>query len=130
MRAASYRMNRTSYGIALVALIVAYIVLVNTVKRPPGAEAIVAFIAVPRLHDIGRSGWWLLPLFGGEFLAVAIGWSGGVEGILLAGGMYVLFCLVLLTVLAFIPGQSTANNWGEPPGPGVRFGRSAPAKAE
>src|ERR1043166_864208 len=101
MRSLNYRMNRATYGVLLALLAVAYLVMVNTVKRPPGAELLVAFIAAPRLHDIGRSGSWLLILLAGEFVAVAIGWSGGPHGIMLTGGIYVLFCMVLLTVLGF-----------------------------
>jgi uncharacterized membrane protein YhaH (DUF805 family) len=122
-------MNRASYGVFLALLVVAYIVMVNTMKRPPGAEVVVGLIAVPRLHDVGRSGWWLLPLFAGEFLAVAIGWSGGADGILLAGGIYVLLCLFLLIVLGFVPGQPSANRWGEPPLPGVHLNGSGRTKA-
>ena len=124
MRALSYRMNRTTYGVLLAGLILVYLVLVNTMKRPPGAEVIVALIAVPRLHDIGRSGWWMLCLLLGEVVAVTIGWPGGAEGILFAGGLYVLFCLALLVLLGFIPGQGIANRWGEPPLAGVHLGKA------
>jgi uncharacterized membrane protein YhaH (DUF805 family) len=127
MRAYNYRMNRATYGVLLAGLVVAYVVLVNTMKHPPGAELVVAIIAVPRLHDVGRSGWWLLILFVGELVAVGIGWPGGAEGILIAGGFYVLLCLALLVVLGFIPGQRTANSWGEPPVRGFHFNGRGPA---
>jgi uncharacterized membrane protein YhaH (DUF805 family) len=130
MRTLNYRMNRVTYGALLVALVVAYFVMVNTMKRPPGAEVLVALIAVPRLHDVGRTGWWLLPLFLGELVAVAIGWSGGVDGILVAGGLYVLFCLVLLVVLGLIPGEGATNRWGEPPLSGLHLGKAQTAKTE
>lgn len=118
-----YRMNRATYAFLLGALAVAYVVMVNTMKRPPGAEVFVAVIAVPRLHDVGRSGWWLLLLLAGEFIAIAIGWSAGVDGIMLAGGIYVLLAFLLLVALAFVPGDPGPNRWGDPPMPGVRLGR-------
>ena len=130
MRAFDYRMNRVTYGVAMAALVGPYIILVNTMKRPPGAEWLVAFIAVPRLHDIGRSGWWLLALFLGEIVPIAIGWNGGEQGILIAGGLYVMFCMIVLAALGFIPGNEDANRWGEPPRAGVNFSRPKPAESE
>jgi uncharacterized membrane protein YhaH (DUF805 family) len=114
-------MNRATYSAWLAILIAAYIILTATIERPPGAEVAVAFLTVPRLHDIGRSGWWLLTLLAGEFLAVAIGWQGGEHGILLAGGLFAFFALMVLVVIALIPGEPEANKWGEPPSPGFEF---------
>ena len=127
MRLFNYRMNRATFALLLTALVFAYVVMVNTMERVPGAEALVALIAIPRLHDIGRSGWWLLTLFAGEIAAVAIGWQGGTEGILIAGGLYVLFALLVLIVLAAIPGEREPNRWGDPPPGGINFQRPKPS---
>jgi uncharacterized membrane protein YhaH (DUF805 family) len=116
-------MNRASYAMLLGMLVAAYIVMIKFLERPPGAEIFVALIAVPRLHDIGKSGWWLLTLLVGEVIAVIIGWPYGTDGILIASGLFVLFSLALLVILAFVPGQTSANEWGEPPEPGIRLGR-------
>src|SRR5438445_8489506 len=91
MRRYNYRINRVTYAVYLAIFVIAYAAMVIAMKRPPAlAEALVAFVAIPRLHDIGRSGWWLLILLGAELAAIAIGWRSGEDGILLGGGLVVL----------------------------------------
>ena len=128
----NYRMNRATFGVLLAAFVAVYTVLVLAMTKPPAlAEVIVAFIAIPRLHDIGRTGWWLLTLLAGEILAVAIGWPGGVEGIQIAAGLYVLLALILLVILGLVPGEAETNRWGAPPAPGVRLtSRNAASDSE
>ena len=103
MRRYNYRTNRVTYAVYLAIFVIAYAVMVIAMKRPPAlAEVLVAFVAIPRLHDIGRSGWWLLILLGAELGAIAIGWRGGVDGVLLASGLVVfaaLGALIVSTVL-------------------------------
>jgi len=124
VRSYAYRMNRASFGLLLAIMVAAYVVMVNVMKRPPGAEILVVFITVPRLHDVGLSGWWILLLFLGEFAAILIGATvGGSSGILIGGGIFVLVALLALIGLALIPGESGENRWGPPPAPGIRFGR-------
>jgi uncharacterized membrane protein YhaH (DUF805 family) len=130
LKALNYRMNRLTYSVLLATLVAVYAIMLNIMERPAGAvEVIAAFLVVPRLHDIGRSGWWFLVLVAGEFIAIAIGWQGGTEGILLAGGIYVLVALVVLTLLAFIPGEPCENRWGLPPEFGFHMRRET-AEAE
>ena len=127
----NYRMNRTTYAVYLAGFVIVYTILVSTMTRPPAlAEVLVALIGIPRLHDIGRSGWWLVVLLAGEFVAIAIGWPGGEDGILIAAGLYFFFGLLVLVVLGFIPGQSDANRWGEPPPPGFRWRATPSAKGQ
>jgi hypothetical protein len=86
MRRYNYRINRVTYAVYLAIFVIAYSVMVIAMKRSPAlAEALVAFVAIPRLHDVGLGGWWLLILLGAEVVAIAIGWQGGVDGISPAG---------------------------------------------
>ena len=81
-------------------------------------------IGVPRLHDIGRSGW----IVGGAILAEAVviltvAVVASIDTLMIAGGL-IFFAIVGLGIwLGTIPGQSEANQWGDPPGPGIRFKR-------
>jgi uncharacterized membrane protein YhaH (DUF805 family) len=125
-------MNRPSYALLLALLVAAYIVMIGVIKiqRPPGAEVFILLITVPRLHDVGRSGWWLLALLAAEIIAVMIGWPHGTDGILMAGGIVVLCSLFLLVILALVPGQPHANKWGDPPRPGISWKRPKSADEE
>jgi uncharacterized membrane protein YhaH (DUF805 family) len=56
---------------------------------------------VKRLHDIGRSGWWLLAFPAALWVTDA----AGLDRLNLAGGL-------LVTVLGLIPGQPGVNRFG------------------
>jgi uncharacterized membrane protein YhaH (DUF805 family) len=116
-------MNRLTYAILLAFLVVLVTTLLQFTDRPGPTEVLAAFIVVPRLHDIGRSGWWYLVLIVGEFAALAAGWQGGTNGILVAGGIYAIFALSVLVILAFIPGERRENRWGVPSEFGVHLKR-------
>jgi hypothetical protein len=82
-------------------------------------EIILVLLAVPRLHDIGKSGWWA----GGVFLAEIV--LATVAALLLPAqfammplAIFVVIVFGLLIWLGTIPGQPGANKYGEPP----RFG--------
>ena len=61
-------------------------------------------ITVRRLHDIGFPGFWAI---------------GGYLGYL--GGAFILITIVFNLCLYIIPGSREANNYGEPPKPGLKF---------
>ena len=62
----SGRINRATYWVC-VGLIVALYLLFNLIssKQTAVSEVVLILVCVPRLHDIGKSGWWA----GGFFLA-------------------------------------------------------------
>ncbi len=78
-------------------------------------------VAVRRLHDTDRSGWWLM-LYVGPYLvslvfrAVAIGSGSGsllaVVGVL---GLLNLICGIVLLVFMCLPGTVGANRFGADP---------------
>ena len=124
MKAFAYRINRPTYGALLLGYLLAYALIVHFVAKPPGAEAGAIVLLALRLHDLGRSGWWAGLLIVAEVMVIAIGMAAGdARGIEIAGGMFVMFAVVALVVIAFIPGQSRRNRWGDPPPSGFSFKR-------
>jgi uncharacterized membrane protein YhaH (DUF805 family) len=119
------RINRPTYfmGLAIVALFWG-ISMMFALKIP--GEVFALLIAVPRLHDIGRSGWWagaavlveLVVAIGGLTVAAAAGAQIWASLIILG---VVTAYWVLLIWLGCIPGQAQTNSYGDPPPPGVSF---------
>jgi uncharacterized membrane protein YhaH (DUF805 family) len=89
-------------------------------------------VAVRRLHDTNRSGWWLLLPAVPYCLAFALGgaamaagnWAGaGVAGIFLLIG---LVCAIVLLVFMVLPGNPGDNRFG--PNPYGETGEAVPAE--
>src|ERR1700741_4457841 len=60
------RINRATYWLCLTAIAAIFAaILAFTDRRVPYGELVLIVLCVPRLHDIGRSGWWV----GGVFIA-------------------------------------------------------------
>jgi uncharacterized membrane protein YhaH (DUF805 family) len=119
------RLNRATYFLGFAILVAAYVVMAQFMTRPPAVgEILAASIAVPRLHDIGKSGWWaggvilaeLVVVFGALPFAISTHDS---DVILIAGGLFVFVVLGLMVWLGCIAGQTQANRYGEPPPPGI-----------
>jgi uncharacterized membrane protein YhaH (DUF805 family) len=74
-------------------------------------------VAVRRLHDTNRSGWWLLaPLAGYVVMFIGAGVGGSVGGILAMVGMIAVLGLGLtLIVFMFLEGTRGPNNYGPDP---------------
>ena len=124
MKALAYRTNRATYAVMLVIFVVLVAIFVFLTGKSGPTEVIAAFVVIPRLHDIGRSGLWYLPLVIGEVVAAVAGYRmAGMEGLFMAAGIYVFFALALLILLATIPGQQSRNKWGYPPSPGISLKR-------
>jgi uncharacterized membrane protein YhaH (DUF805 family) len=98
---------------------------------PLGVETLVSLgFAVPqlavgirRLHDIGRSGWWLgAPLLAiVSIIVVSLGMmgvestKGGIDGALLFGGLVITGWSILLLVWACQRGTAGPNRFGADP---------------
>ena len=125
MRALSGRMNRALYWAMLGVVVVLYAAL-NLVssKQVIVSEVVLAFLCVPRLHDIGKSGWFVLIGIVLELGALLIGFSFfSLDGAMVVMGIAVVAIAALLVWLGTVPGDPNPNRWGEPPAPGIQFKR-------
>lgn len=121
------RINRTTYW-ALVAMLVAITVIARLLIGDTArvSEVVLLWIAVPRLHDIGRSGWWAGGVLGIELAGVIVTLAvlPSVAGVQLAAGLFGLLVIVLMIVLGCLPGEKEANDYGDAPAPGFSSSRS------
>jgi uncharacterized membrane protein YhaH (DUF805 family) len=123
----SKRMNRAQYWLLLGAMTIIYVTLqfVPGGDRVPFSGWLLLAICVPRLHDLGLSGWWSAPplavvgLFG---LAYALNQDSVI--FLLAVTVVFLVSVALLIWLGAVPGQRDPNRFGNPPAAGLRFGKT------
>lgn len=92
-------------GMGLITLVVTLIFLVPA-----------ATVGIRRLHDIGRTGWWML-LFAVPYLAWLASVENGTQGAIAA----ILFLLgsIILVVLLVQPGAATENRYGPNPKAGI-----------
>lgn len=116
-----YRMNRATYWLCCAIFAAFMIIAIYLGKRPGGLELAAVLVAVPRLHDIGRSGWIVAGALGVE-CAVLFGMvllRESIDAIMIASGVLALALTGLGVWLGAIPGQEGPNKWGNPPGPGI-----------
>jgi uncharacterized membrane protein YhaH (DUF805 family) len=117
------RLNRASYWVIVGVAILATLVSALVFMRPlPAALVVMLIAAIPRLHDLGRSGWWA----GGVFIALmALFFGGGFvlppQALQNALGVAVLVLPGLLVCLGALPGQKADNAFGPPPPKGLSF---------
>jgi uncharacterized membrane protein YhaH (DUF805 family) len=69
-------------------------------------------VSVRRLHDCGRSGWWLL-LFYLPYLGFVA--ARGNEGAVKAAAGALVMGALMLGVMLCLPGDATENRFGAPP---------------
>ncbi|HEU0163247.1 MAG TPA: DUF805 domain-containing protein [Rhizomicrobium sp.] len=110
------RTNRATFWASMVILALA-LVLFRWLEAPAGIAAALGLlvIAVPRLHDLGYSGWWA----GGVLLALtgallAATFHSEMVATHAAGGIILLLVTAALW-LGIMPGEKTANRWGNTP---------------
>ena len=121
------RTNRAVYWLSLGVLAA---LLAAIAYFDPGhatiSEGVLTILCIPRLHDIGRSGWLLLVPFALELGAVFFSIAFlSFHTAMTVFGLVTLVCLALLVLLGCIPGDAQANRFGEPPAPGLSFRRQA-----
>jgi uncharacterized membrane protein YhaH (DUF805 family) len=75
-----------------------------------------SMVGIRRLHDIGRSGWWML-LFGLPYLSWLISADAGSQDVIPA--IALLLGAVVLLVLLVQPGQAGENAYGADPKGGI-----------
>jgi uncharacterized membrane protein YhaH (DUF805 family) len=119
------RMNRATYWLAI-GIGLAVFLLLRVLMRGDASinEVVLIILAVPRLHDIGRSGWWVLAPIAFELGTVALGLAFLTpEGFAVAAGLLTLATLALLLWLGVVPGQPNENRFGPAPPAGLDFRR-------
>ena len=115
------RINRMTYWVAVM-IMIALVVIARLLGSASGiSEIVLAFICIPRMHDLGWSGRWVL-------LPIAVEVAGALWAITLPPELAAVVrgtittMLVLTRVwLAFLKGQSDWNDYGEPPRAGISF---------
>lgn len=115
------RMNRATYWLGLGLFVAAFIALsLLTAKPPQIAEIILIVFAIPRLHDIGMSGWWVGGVFLAEIaLAVVALIALPPNTSMNAFGVFALVVVGLLIWLGAVAGDPNPNRYGDPPAGGV-----------
>jgi uncharacterized membrane protein YhaH (DUF805 family) len=114
MRALSGRMNRAMYWLTLGAVVSLYVIInIVSPKQIGVSEAVLVFLCVPRLHDIGKSGWFVLVGIFLELIGLAIGYSFfSLEGAKIIAGLAIFVIMGLLVWLGTIRGDANSNQWG------------------
>jgi len=116
------RINRATYwtGVGLLAVLVVVFNLIGRVHIP--GELLVLTLTIPRLHDVGRSGWWTAPFVLLELAVVVVAiLTLTPDEFLVAFGFFTIALLIALAWLGAVPGQASANRFGNPPQIGVHF---------
>jgi len=117
------RFNRATYwalmGLALV-LTALLIAVTGADLRVP--EYVWALLCIPRLHDIGKSGWFFLIAIAVEIFGTVVSLSmlSG-DAVVVGLGITALLVVAPMVLLGLIPGDPQANRYGPPPLPGVAF---------
>ena len=121
------RTNRATYWLCTGVVAVIYFVLVRFGQKPPAiGELLLLLLCVPRLHDIGMSGWWAGGAIIAELIVVAASFLLLPLSVFpIVMGVFVLAIAVAMIVLGLKAGDPGANRFGEPPPAGLSFGRKA-----
>ena len=117
---AGNRLNRKTYLIASALLIALSIGLgfLPGGARATGPVFTLFFIRLyaARLHDLGRSGWWQLGLYGVQIAVVVAVLAAGLASVDLALGAVFIVQLLFTAALGAVPGQPGENRFGPAPG--------------
>jgi uncharacterized membrane protein YhaH (DUF805 family) len=113
------RTNRAVYWFT-VAILAGLAGVFSVVRlNPTISEIVFILLAAPRLHDIGRSAWWVMVGVGLEVAGLVLGLATG--QLLLGPGLATLSIFGLMIWLGSVPGEAVANRFGEAPKPGLSF---------
>jgi uncharacterized membrane protein YhaH (DUF805 family) len=126
MKAFSGRINRKTYWamIALSALLLTGFALMFK-SQIHIQEVVLALLCIPRLHDIGKSGWLFLWGIGAEIVGIILSFTFLPTGAVTIGlGLATLAIAGLVIWLGCIPGQKISNRFGEPTQAGIQWKRS------
>jgi uncharacterized membrane protein YhaH (DUF805 family) len=121
------RINRSTYWLGLVIIMSVFVLLRVAGVRASVSEVVLVCLAVPRLHDVGRSGWWAGAAFAFELAAMVlvfvVGLASNASTVFVNDGLGIVVLIVLgaMGVLGFWPGSQSENRFGPPPAVGISF---------
>jgi uncharacterized membrane protein YhaH (DUF805 family) len=125
MRFLAGRINRAWYWLGFAVIFA----LLSTVNMLGIGQAVLVIICIPRLHDLGKSGWWVSAPLALEVVgALAAALSLPRETAETVIGSIPPIIFLLFVWLGAVPGENTANRFGDPPAPGLQFKPSTPAR--
>jgi uncharacterized membrane protein YhaH (DUF805 family) len=117
---AGNRLDRKTYLIASAVLFALAVGLgfLPAVARGAGGAFTLFFIRLyaVRLHDLGRSGWWQVTVYGAQIVVLVGVLMAGGQSTDLAVGAAFLIQLLFTGLLGVFPGQLGENRFGPAPG--------------
>ena len=119
----NYRMNRPTYWFSSAVGLLILTGLEYFAGHKGGLEIIMIAVGVPRLHDIGRSGWIVAGIIVLEFAAIfgVLAVGGSADATMITSGLILVSIIALGVWLGTIRGEGITNQWGEPPLAGIQF---------
>ena len=93
-----------------------------------GNAFILVALCVPRLHDMGKSGWFVLFAGVPVLFAAMIGPYFSLEGQNTIALLMLSAIAGFVILLGIVPGDPKPNRWGSPPDLGLAFRRSLHAE--
>jgi uncharacterized membrane protein YhaH (DUF805 family) len=121
MKAFSGRVNRATYWAQICLFSFLYAIFSALLKQGVHLqEVVLAFVCVPRLHDIEKSGWAFLAGAAVELIgAIASVTVLPVDNQYVGLGITTIFVTCLVVWLGIIPGEAEPNRFGAAPPSGV-----------
>ena len=125
------RTSRPTYWLTVGICVLLYgVIYLVTGDHMSISEVVLMIVCIPRLHDIGKSGWWAGSVLLAEFALLALALATlSLEQATQAMGIFVFVVAGLMVWLGCIPGQPFANKFGEPPAPGFLWKQAKPKPA-
>ena len=111
------RANRREYWLMIGVLLAASFTAAYVAPAVQTAGTVaVTFAQIRRLHDLGRTGWWVVAILGLQVVAVFALFAASLpeDSILTIGNL--ISVLPPIVILGAIPGQPFENRFGPAPG--------------
>ena len=117
---AGNRLDRKTYLVASALLFALSVGLGFLPVGARGASGVLTFFFIrlyaARLHDLGRSGWWQLALYGTQIVVLVGVLAVGLQPVDFAVGAAFLIQLLFTAGLGLFPGEPGENRFGPAPG--------------
>ena len=119
------RISRATFGLLLGLLITFNVTAAYLGAGISAPWFVLALFCIWRLHDLGRSGKWVLLVLALQVLGMMIAFSLVPRHQMLTTLYFAdVLVLPLLVWLGSTPGEPVSNGWGGPPPSGIGMGRN------